>query len=74
MPVLFLIGGLLMAGAQITHFVSLSMAPVAYMISVKRLSLVLGVALGWLVFGEGNIRYRLIGASVMVCGVLLLYQ
>ncbi len=74
MPALFLIGGLFMAGAQITHFVSLSMAPVAYMISVKRLSLVLGVALGWLLFGERNIRYRLVGASVMVCGVFLLYQ
>lgn len=74
MPALFLLGGLLMAGAEITHFVSMSMAPVAYMISVKRLSLVVGVALGWLVFGERNIGYRLVGASVMVSGVFLLYE
>lgn len=74
MTAFFLLGGLLKAGAEITHFVSLSMAPVAYMISVKRLSLVVGVALGWLVFGERNIGYRLVGASVMVCGAFLIYQ
>jgi uncharacterized membrane protein len=71
---LFLLGGLLMAAAEITHFVSLSMAPVAYMISVKRLSLVFGVVLGWLFFGEQNIRFRLVGALVMVGGVFLLYE
>jgi drug/metabolite transporter (DMT)-like permease len=70
---LFLLGGLLMAGAEITHVISLSMAPVAYMISVKRLSLVFGVILGRLLFGEHNIRYRLIGASLMVAGVFFIY-
>jgi len=73
MPGLFLLGGILMAGAEITHVISLSLAPVAYMISVKRLSLVFGVILGRLLFGEHNIRYRLIGASVMVAGVFLIY-
>jgi drug/metabolite transporter (DMT)-like permease len=71
---LFLLGGLLMAGAQITHFVSLGLAPVAYMISVKRLSLVFGVILGRLLFKEENISYRLIGASIMVLGVFLIYE
>ncbi len=74
MPVLFLIGGVFMAGAEISHFVSLSMAPVSYMISVKRLSLVFGVALGWLFFREHNIKYRLVGCAVMVLGVFLLYE
>lgn len=72
-PVLFLLGGVLMAGAEVTHVISLSMAPVAYMISVKRLSLVFGVILGRVFFGEHNIRYRLIGASVMVAGVFFIY-
>jgi len=71
---LFLLGGLLMAGAQITHFVSLGLAPVAYMISVKRLSLVFGVVLGRLLFKEENIGYRLIGASIMVLGVFFIYE
>jgi drug/metabolite transporter (DMT)-like permease len=70
---LFLLGGLFMAGAQITHFVSLGLAPVAYMISVKRLSLVFGVILGRLLFKEENIGYRLVGASIMVLGVFFFY-
>lgn len=70
----FLAGGGIMAGAEITHFISLSQAPVAYMIAVKRLSLVFGVLMGWLWFGETNIRYRLIGAAIMVTGVFGVYQ
>ena len=69
---LVLLGGLLMAGAEITHFVSISMAPVAYMISVKRLSLVFGVVFGWFFFGEKNVVMRMVGASIMVAGVFLL--
>lgn len=72
--VLFLVAGLFMAAAEVTHFVSLSSAPVAYMISVKRLSLVFGVILGWLFFGEQQIRYRLGGASAMVAGVFFIYS
>ncbi len=68
------LGGFLVGMAHVTHFVSLSMANVSYMISIKRLSLVFGVFLGWKIFGEQNIRYRLIGAAVMVCGVFFLYQ
>ncbi len=74
MAALFLLGGLFMAGAQISHFVSLSLAPVSYMISVKRLSLVFGVALGRLLFREHNIGYRLAGSAVMVLGVFFLYD
>lgn len=70
---LLLLAGIFMAGAQITHFVSLGMAPAAYMISVKRLSMVFGVMLGWLMFHEEHIRHRLFGASVMVLGCFLLY-
>lgn len=70
----FLIGGLVMAGAQITHFISLNLAPVAYVISVKRLSLVFGVILGRVFFREENIRYRLIGASIMVLGIFFIYD
>jgi len=71
---LFIFAGLLMAGAEVTHFIALSMAPVAYFISVKRLSLVFGVVLGWIFFGEQKIQYRLIGASVMVLGVFFIYS
>ena len=65
----FVLGGALMAGAEVTHFLSLSLAPTACMIAVKRLSLVFGVLMGWLWFREENIRYRLLGAVIMVTGV-----
>jgi drug/metabolite transporter (DMT)-like permease len=70
---LFVLAGVLMAAAEVSHFVSLSLAPVSYMISVKRLSLVFGVIMGWLFFGERNIRYRLGGACAMVAGVFFIY-
>ena len=59
---------------EATHYISISMAPVAYMLSVKRLSLLFGVILGRLIFKEEHIRYRLLGASVMVAGVCLIYR
>jgi uncharacterized membrane protein len=72
-PGLFLLAGFLMAAAEVAHFVAISLTPVAYMISVKRLSLVFGVIMGWLFFDERNISYRLMGASTMVCGVFFIY-
>ncbi len=71
---LFLVGGLLMVGAQITHFISLGLAPTAYMISVKRLSLVFGVILGRVLFKEENVSYRLVGVLIMVLGVFFIYD
>jgi drug/metabolite transporter (DMT)-like permease len=70
---MFVIAGVLMAGAEVTHFLAMSMAPVAYMISVKRLSLVFGVLLGWLFFEERNITFRLVGSSVMVLGIFFIF-
>jgi uncharacterized membrane protein len=69
---LYVAAGLFMAASQMTHFISLSMAPVAYMIAVKRLSLVFGVMMGWIFFHEENIANRLVGASIMAAGALLL--
>jgi drug/metabolite transporter (DMT)-like permease len=73
-PGLLIVGGIFMASAEIAHFVSLSMASVSYMIAVKRLSLLFGVILGWFFFKERNIRYRLVGAALMVSGVFFLYE
>ncbi|MEW6349028.1 MAG: DMT family transporter [Thermodesulfobacteriota bacterium] len=71
---LLALGGLLVGLVHVTHFVSLTMINVSYMISIKRLSLIFGVCLGYLMFGEQNIKYRLVGASVMVAGVFFLYN
>ncbi len=71
---LFTMAGLMMAGGEVTHFVSLSMAPVACMICVKRISLVFGVILGRVFFGEEHVGYRITGSSLMVTGLFFLYQ
>ncbi len=70
----FILGaGCSMAVMVVAHFSAIQLAPVSYMISVKRLSLVISVIFGWLVFREEHILYRLLGASLMMCGVVLLY-
>ena len=56
----------------ITHFTSMSLTNVAYMISVKRTSLIFSVLYGKLMFGEEKIRERLLGSVVMLIGVALI--
>jgi uncharacterized membrane protein len=70
----FGIGAVVMALQTVTHFVALSMAPVAYMISVKRISMVISVIFGWRFFGEQNIGWRFTGAVIMLVGVTILYS
>jgi drug/metabolite transporter (DMT)-like permease len=42
-------------------------------VSIKRAGIVLSVLAGWLFFHERNITDKVIAASVMFCGVLILY-
>jgi uncharacterized membrane protein len=49
------------------HALTLALAP--YVIAVKRLSAVFGVAFGALLLGERNLGRRLAGALLMVAGV-----
>jgi uncharacterized membrane protein len=51
--------------------VAMSLAKVAYVISVKRMSLLIGVFYGYLFFKEKNIRERLFGATLMFIGFLM---
>lgn len=56
----------------VSHMLALSLTQVAYMISVKRLSLVFGVIYGHVLFRESGIPDRLMGVSLMVAGVALI--
>ncbi len=56
----------------ICHMLAISMAPAAYMIAVKRLSVLFGVLMGCLFFREENLLGRLFGAGLMVAGVFLI--
>ncbi len=69
--------GVLMVGLTqtimvITHMWAISLAPAAYMIAVKRISVLFGVVMGGLIFKEEDIKNRLFGATVMVIGVFLI--
>jgi drug/metabolite transporter (DMT)-like permease len=48
------------------------MANVAYMIAIKRLSLIIGSGYGFLLFGERNVRERMAGALIMFAGFVVI--
>ena len=52
--------------------VALSLTNVAYMIAVKRLSLLVGILYGHFLFREKGLRERLTGGGLMVAGVALI--
>jgi len=55
-----------------SHMLAISMVQAAYMISIKRVSLLFGVLYGAFLFREEKIAERLGGAIIMVCGVLII--
>ena len=71
-PVLFLLIGILITIMIITHFKAVNLVEVAYMVSVKRLSILFGVIYGVMLFRETNIKERLLGATVMVSGIVMI--
>ena len=71
-PALFFLIGFIFAVMVLSHFSALQLADVAYMISVKRTSLIFSVIYGWLIFKEEHIKERLLGSLVMVIGVVLI--
>ncbi len=56
----------------ISHMIAISLVQVAYMISVKRISILIGVVYGYLFFREKHFRERLLGALLMVAGFVLI--
>lgn len=57
---------------SVTHFFAVSMVNVSYMIAVKRLSLVIGSLYGFALFGERNVRERLVGSLLMFSGFVII--
>lgn len=57
--------------ATLSHFYAVSMANVAYMIAVKRTSLLIGTVYGFVLFRERNMRERLLGAMLMFAGFVV---
>jgi drug/metabolite transporter (DMT)-like permease len=64
--------GMFHAIMLITSLIAVSLTAVAYMISVKRLSLLISVIFGFMFFKESGIRERLAGAVLMLGGFVLI--
>ena len=54
------------------QMVAVGMVAVTQVIAVKRMSALISVGFGYFVFGEKGIRERLLGAGIMVTGVVVM--
>ncbi len=68
----FLIVGIILSMVAISINIAFTMQIVPYVISLKRLSILFSVFYGGLLFKEKNILRRIIGAIVMILGVILI--
>lgn len=68
----FALIGVTFALMIIFHMTAMSLTQVAYMISVKRISLFFSIVYGYLIFKEENIRERMLGSVMMFAGFLLI--
>jgi drug/metabolite transporter (DMT)-like permease len=64
--------GLLYSVMVVCHMIAISLTKVAYMISLKRASLLFGVIYGYLFFREKNIQERFAGAFLMFIGFVMI--
>ena len=71
-PGVHLLVGAFMAAMVLTHFHALARVEVAYMVSVKRTSLLFGIAYGAVWFGESGLLRHLAAGSLMVAGAGLI--
>ena len=67
------LAGLLDAVSLLFQLGSYAYIAVVITVSIKRAGIILSVLAGWLFFREREITDKLIAASVMFCGVLILY-
>jgi drug/metabolite transporter (DMT)-like permease len=67
-----LLVGIFMAGMVLAHFHAIQHVEVAYMIAVKRTSLLFGLLYGAWLFGETGLVRNLAAASLMIAGVYLI--
>jgi len=66
------LAGLFYSVMLVAHMTALSLAKVAYMIAVKRTSVLFGVLLGRIMFEESRIKERFFGAALMLIGLVLI--
>ncbi|RMH69169.1 MAG: EamA family transporter [Gemmatimonadetes bacterium] len=64
--------GVLSGLTLICQMSAIQLTLVAYVISIKRASVILSVLYGGLILGEKGLKQRLVGAVIMVAGVILI--
>jgi drug/metabolite transporter (DMT)-like permease len=64
--------GLMMAVMVVTHFLAVAGVEVAYMIAVKRMSMIFGILYGALLFRERGLGRHLAAGTLMVAGAALI--
>ena len=64
--------GVFMAGMVVTHFYAIEQIEVAYMVAVKRTSLLFGILYGAWLFNEKGLTKNLAAGLLMVLGVFLI--
>jgi len=67
-----MVAGILFFIHCLSHGFAISMVKASYMISVKRLSALIGIIYGRLFFKEKHIAMRLVGAGLMLAGAVLI--
>lgn len=70
--ILLAVFGLLWVGHVLLIQPNFNHAIVAYVGTLKRLSVLLSVLMGWLIFREGEIKKRLLAAALVVAGAVLI--
>ncbi len=65
--------GLFQAVSILTHMIAISLVEAAYMIAVKRTTLLFSVIYGKILFKEERFPFRLAGSVLMLAGCVILY-
>lgn len=71
-PAATLLIGALMGVMVVTHFIAIQKIEVAYMIAIKRTSLLFGILYGTFLFREQGLTLHLIAGGLMVTGIMLI--
>lgn len=66
------IAGLCNGASLVLYLVAITAGPLPYVLALKRLSILVGMLLGAILLGELRFRERLLGAAVMIGGVVVI--
>ncbi|HLD00842.1 MAG TPA: GRP family sugar transporter [Candidatus Nanoarchaeia archaeon] len=64
--------GFFLAIASFFQMTAITLTKVVYVISIKRISVIMSVISGWIIFKEDGIKERLIASVIMVLGVIFI--